>query len=402
MTHPIHTYSNKNLGMKIKQIILLSVVVLLAIACKQEGIPEKLEDKKKYLSEKKAEVRDIEKQIDAVTKEILALEPPKEKAAIPVKSQIVQAAEFTRYTEVEGQVMAEDMVSVSSDIGGRIMRLNAKEGQYVNKGDLIAVTDIETIETQVAEVQTSLSLAKTVYERQARLWSQDIGSEIQVLQAKNNMERLQKSVETLQSQIKKKNLYAPISGVIDAEYLSQGEIAGPGMPIVSILNTGNLKIVADLQESLLGSVKLGDKVEVYYPALDMTTTNKISMIGRSIDPSNRTFKIELNTSSLKGKLKPNLLSIVKVNDYKEKNAIAIPLDIIKEEVSGQKYVYRVVTKDNKKIAQKTRIELGESSIDKVIILSGINANDEIIIKGGAGLSENTLVDPIQETTDSNE
>jgi len=402
MTHPIHTYSNKNLGMKIKQIILLSVVVLLAIACKQEGIPEKLEDKKKYLSEKKAEVRDIEKQIDAVTKEILALEPPKEKAAIPVKSQIVQAAEFTRYTEVEGQVMAEDMVSVSSDIGGRIMRLNAKEGQYVNKGDLIAVTDIETIETQVAEVQTSLSLAKTVYERQARLWSQDIGSEIQVLQAKNNMERLQKSVETLQSQIKKKNLYAPISGVIDAEYLSQGEIAGPGMPIVSILNTGNLKIVADLQESLLGSVKLGDKVEVYYPALDITTINKISMIGRSIDPSNRTFKIELNTSSLKGKLKPNLLSIVKVNDYKEKNAIAIPLDIIKEEVSGQKYVYRVVTKDNKKIAQKTRIELGESSIDKVIILSGINANDEIIIKGGAGLSENTLVDPIQETTDSNE
>jgi len=388
--------------MKIKQIILLSVVVLLAIACKQEGIPEKLEDKKKYLSEKKAEVRDIEKQIDAVTKEILALEPPKEKAAIPVKSQIVQAAEFTRYTEVEGQVMAEDMVSVSSDIGGRIMRLNAKEGQYVNKGDLIAVTDIETIETQVAEVQTSLSLAKTVYERQARLWSQDIGSEIQVLQAKNNMERLQKSVETLQSQIKKKNLYAPISGVIDAEYLSQGEIAGPGMPIVSILNTGKLKIVADLQESLLGSVQLGDKVEVYYPALDMTTTNKISMIGRSIDPSNRTFKIELNTSSLKGKLKPNLLSIVKVNDYKEKNAIAIPLDIIKEEVSGQKYVYRVVTKDNKKIAQKTRIELGESSIDKVIILSGINANDEIIIKGGAGLSENTLVDPIQETTDSNE
>jgi len=402
MTHPIHTYSNKNLGMKIKQSILLSVVVLLAIACKQEGIPEKLEDKKKYLSEKKAEVRDIEKQIDAVTKEILALEPPKEKAAIPVKSQIVQAAEFTRYTEVEGQVMAEDMVSVSSDIGGRIMRLNAKEGQYVNKGDLIAVTDIETIETQVAEVQTSLSLAKTVYERQARLWSQDIGSEIQVLQAKNNMERLQKSVETLQSQIKKKNLYAPISGVIDAEYLSQGEIAGPGMPIVSILNTGKLKIVADLQESLLGSVKLGDKVEVYYPALDMTTTNKISMIGRSIDPSNRTFKIELYTSSLKGKLKPNLLSIVKVNDYKEKNAIAIPLDIIKEEVSGQKYVYRVVTKDNKKIAQKTRIELGESSIDKVIILSGINANDEIIIKGGAGLSENTLVDPIQETTDSNE
>ena len=402
MINQSNTSSKNNMYPKIIQALLLSLIVIVAISCKDEGIPEDLVDKKKFLATKKSELRELQKEIDEVTKQITELEPPLEKAPIPVKTQIIQAKEFKRYTEVEARVMAEDIVSVSSDMGGRIIRLNAKEGQYVNRGDLIAVTDTETIETQVSEIETSLSLAKTVYERQSRLWDQQIGSEIQLLQAKNNVERLEKSMETLQSQIKKKNLYAPISGVVDAEYLSQGEIASPGMPIVSILNTSKLKIVADLQESLLGSVKRGDKVDIYFPALDLNSTNTISLIGRSIDPANRTFKIEINTSSLKGKLKPNLLTLVKINDYSQKNVITIPLNIIKEEVSGQKYIYKVINKNGKKVAKKIPIEIGESSIDQVIVLSGIEPNDEIITTGGAGVSENIVVDTMQETTESNE
>jgi len=402
MINQSNTSSKNNMYPKIIQALLLSLIVIVAISCKDEGIPEDLVDKKKFLATKKSELRELQKEIDEVTKQITELEPPVEKAPIPVKTQIIQAKEFKRYTEVEARVMAEDIVSVSSDMGGRIIRLNAKEGQYVNRGDLIAVTDTETIETQVSEIETSLSLAKTVYERQSRLWDQQIGSEIQLLQAKNNVERLEKSMETLQSQIKKKNLYAPISGVVDAEYLSQGEIASPGMPIVSILNTSKLKIVADLQESLLGSVKRGDKVDIYFPALDLNSTNNISLIGRSIDPANRTFKIEINTSSLKGKLKPNLLTLVKINDYSQKNVITIPLNIIKEEVSGQKYIYKVINKNGKKVAKKIPIEIGESSIDQVIVLSGIEPNDEIITTGGAGVSENIVVDTMQETTESNE
>lgn len=387
---------------KFIQYILLSIFIIVGIGCTEDGIPEGLEEKKKYLAKKKKEVREIQTEIDLLKTQITELDPPKEKAPIPVKTMVLQTSEFKRYTEVEARVMAEDIVSVSSDMGGRIIKLNAKEGQYVNKGKLIAVTDTETIETQVAEIETSLSLANTVYERQQRLWDQEIGSEIQLLQAKNNVDRLKKSMETLQTQIKKKNLYAPISGVVDAEFLSQGEIASPGMPIISIINTNKLKIVADLQESLLGSVKVGDYVDVYFPALDINKKSKISLIGRSIDPANRTFKVEINTSSLNGKLKPNLLTLVNINDYSEKNAISIPLEIIKEEVGGQKYIYKIIDDNGKKIAKKAPVVIGESSVDQVIILSGIEPNDEIIITGGGGLSENSLVETLQETIESNE
>ena len=388
--------------MKNIQLFVLLIVLVSITACKQDGAPDDVESKRKLLTEKKATLRDLQKEIDLLNEEINELDPPKEKAPVAVKTMIVKPTDFKRYIEVEGNVMAEDVANVSSDMGGRIISLNVKEGQYVNKGALIAVTDSETMDQQIREIETSLSLARTVYERQSRLWDQNIGSEIQLLQAKNRVESLEQSMNTLKTQIKKKNMYAPISGVVDREFLKQGEIAAPGMPVVSILNTSNLKVVADLQESLLGSVKVGEKVDVYFPALGDTITQRISMIGRTIDPANRTFKIEINTNSLKGKLKPNLLSIVKINDYSKKESIVIPLEIIKEEVSGQKYVFKVSDKDNKKYAKKAPVVLGESSINNVIIESGIKSNDELITKGIQSLTENALITPSQETPTDNE
>ena len=140
-----------------------------------------------------------------------------------------------------------------------------------------------TLENQIAEINTNLSLAQTVFERQERLWNQNIGSEIQYLQAKSNKEGLEKSLATLKSQISKKNIYAPLSGIIDKEFMKQGETASPGMPIVQILNTNKVKIVADVQENFLPSINKGDAVQVYFPAINKTVDKKISMIGRTID-----------------------------------------------------------------------------------------------------------------------
>jgi len=282
---------------------ILGIVLLTIISCKPSSdsdiVPDDLDGKRAYIIEKKKELKALQAKIDEVTKEVERLDPPKEKPALQVATLALEAKEFKRFIEVQAQIVADDVVNASSEIGGRITSLLVKEGSRVSKGSLIAITDMSTLETQIAEINTALSLAKTVFERQQRLWDQNIGSELQFLEAKTNKERLERSLETLNSQISKKNVYAPISGVVDMEFLSQGETAGPGMPIVQILNTSKIKIVADLQESMLGTVRKGDMVEVFFPALDKTTKNRISMIGRTIDPANRTFKIEINTASMK-------------------------------------------------------------------------------------------------------
>ena len=371
--------------------ILLASLAACSPKTDNSTIPEDLEGKKQFLSAKKKELKELKTQIDKVSKQIAKLDPPKEKPAKPVATQILKSKEFKRFVEVPANIVAEDIVNASSDMGGRLLGVNVKEGQYVKKGQLIATTDMSNLENQIAELKTSLSLATTVFERQKRLWDQNIGSELQFLEAETNKERLEKSLQTIQTQANKKNVYAPISGIVDKKYLSQGEIASPGMPIVQILNTGKIKVVADLQESMLQSIKMGDMVDVYYPALDKTIKSKITLVGRSIDPSNRTFKVEIATNSMGGQLKPNLMAEVRFNDLTQSNAVVIPVETIQEDVKGNKFVFKAKASGNKKIAEKTYIEVGESSEDGAIILIGLEEGDELITTGALNLTHN---DPI--------
>ena len=139
-------------------------------------------------------------------------------------------------------MQSDDYVNATSEVAGRILNLNVQEGQFVSKGQIIAKLDLEQVNKQIAELETSLDLANDVYDRQKRLWDQNIGSEMQYLQAKNNKERLEKSLETIKFQLTKGSVYAPISGTVEKVIVKSGEVTAPGAPIIQILNTNQVKV----------------------------------------------------------------------------------------------------------------------------------------------------------------
>jgi RND family efflux transporter MFP subunit len=375
-----------------KKTVYISIIALSIIGC-QSGAEygDDIVGKRTALADKKAMLKTLESEIKTLESEILVLDPPKQKNPILVNGETLENQTFERYISIQGIVESDDLVNVSAEMGGRIKTLRAEEGDYVRKGQTIATLDMETLEKQIEEVKTSLSLATTVYERQKRLWEQNIGSEIQYLQAKNNKDRLDKSLETLDSQVAKRNIYAPISGYVDRKFLSAGEMAAPGVPIVNILDASKVKITADIPESYLGKIKSNDVVDIHFPALNKSIQKKISQISRTIDPANRTFQIEIHTSNKDNTLKPNLLAEVRFMDYKKENSIVAPVDYILEEVNGNKFVYIALTKDNKMIARKTYVQLGESYNGLVIIVEGLAAGDILVTDGSRNVAEN---DPI--------
>lgn len=372
-----------------KNILALALLIGFA-SCSTNG-GDDLESKKALLSEKKAELQALEQEINLLSKEINDLEPVRKKPATPVEVLEINPKDFTRFVEVQGRVEADDFVNVSSEIGGRITSLLVEEGDYVRKGQLLATTDLETVEKQIAEIETQLELANTVYERQKRLWDQNIGSEIQYLEAKTRMEGLEKSLETLESQISKKNIYAPIGGYVDREFLQEGETASPGMPIIQILNTAEIKVTADIQENFLSAIEKGDSVTVRFPALNMSIDETVTQLGRTIDLNNRTFEIQIKTSSRSGQLKPNLLAVIRFKDFQAEDIISVPLDAIHEEVNGNKFVYIVNEESGRFTAKKSYVELGESNVNEVIIASGVRNGDRLITKGSKGISQGELV-----------
>jgi len=372
-----------------KNILALALLIGFA-SCSTNG-GDDLESKKALLSEKKAELQALEQEINLLSKEIKDLEPVRKKPATPVEVLEINPKDFTRFVEVQGRVEADDFVNVSSEIGGRITSLLVEEGDYVRKGQLLATTDLETVEKQIAEIETQLELANSVYERQKRLWDQNIGSEIQYLEAKTRMEGLEKSLETLESQISKKNIYAPIGGYVDREFLQEGETASPGMPIIQILNTAEIKVTADIQENFLSAIEKGDSVTVRFPALNLSIDETVTQLGRTIDLNNRTFEIQIKTSSRSGQLKPNLLAVIRFKDFQAEDIISVPLDAIHEEVNGNKFVYIVNEESGRFTAKKSYVELGESNVNEVIIASGVRNGDRLITKGSKGISQGELV-----------
>ncbi|MEM9821987.1 MAG: efflux RND transporter periplasmic adaptor subunit [Bacteroidota bacterium] len=370
---------------------LLFLFILLIAACAQDQ--SSLAVKQQLMKEKKTALRTLKTEIEDLQKEIDALDTTKvEKAKRLVTIEEVTRKDFTRFVEIQAAVESSDAVFGSSEMGGRIIQLNAKEGQYVKRGQLLAKLDMESVDKQIAELEKSLELADEVHERQSRLWKQNIGSELQYLTAKNNKERLEKSLETVRFQLTKANVYAPISGVVDKVLAENGEVAMPGGPIVEILNTRQVKVVADIPEKYLGVIKKGASVTVKFPAIDQEQKARISLIGRTIDPTNRTFEAEVNLGNPQGILKPNLLSLMVIKDFEEKDVVAVPLDLVQQEVSGKDYLFIKSDGSEGAIAKKVYVETGESYEGEIIITSGLQGGEKLITDGARGLAENELIE----------
>jgi len=361
---------------------------------------------KSLLAKKKASISQLQVEIDSIIKRMETLDPamnnkkPQRVTILPVKDTI-----FRQHITVQGLLEADEIVAVNAETSGRLMKLNIEEGDYVKKGDLVGVLDMEQLTKQRAEIEKSYELAQDVYERQKRLWDQNIGSEIQYLQAKNEKERLEKSLETLAFQQSQGKIYAPVSGVVDAIEIREGEIVSPGAPIAVILDVRQLIATADVPENYLGSAHLGDEVTVRFPSLDVETRGRISLIGSKIDKANRTFRIEVRVARVAKNLKPNMLTEITLNTSTVKDVITIPINIVQQEINGKKYLMVVDETDDILVAKKVYITTGETNDKETIVTQGLSPGDEVILIGGRTVSEGTPLEIIDESVlilDSNQ
>lgn len=375
------------------KIIFLFPIALFLAACggSEPQTPGDLAGKRALLKEKQTALQTLKDEIALLEQEIGALDPSSAETRTLVTTLPLSRKQFNHFVEIQGTVQSDQLVTVSSETGGRLLEVKVIEGQSVSKGQLIARVDLEQLKKQIAEVETSLDLAKELFERQQRLWDQKIGSEIQLLQAKNNVDRLDKSLETLNYQLGKSSIYAPISGVVERVILKAGEMAGPGSPIVQILNTSQVKVVADVPESYLRSVSKGELVTVRFPSLSEEKQARVSLIGSVINASNRTFPVEVDLPNGNALLKPNLLAIMLINDYSEKDAVVVPITLVQQEIGGKDYVF--VKKDTPEgtIAQKVYVKTGKSYQGEIIVTEGLKGDEVLIDQGARGISDQDLI-----------
>jgi len=312
--------------------------------------------------------------------------------AVPVSILKVAPENFAGYLEVQGRVDFDQNATVSARAAGTLTSVRVQRGDRVSKGQVLATVDASILDANIAELRTRLDLAKIVYEKQAGLWKQQIGTEIQYLQAKNTYEGLQRNLATINQQRALYNVVAPYSGVVDNVLPKLGETVAPGAPVVQLNSGQGGKVLADVSEAYAGSIKAGDKALVSLPDLgNEQIESTVRTVSRTISATSRTFTVELRLpAGQASKLRPNMVASVRIQNYGSNNTTVLPVDLIQHDEENA-YVLVVNRDGGKTVAAKRIIKTGQTYNGKQEITSGLKPGDEVISAGYQNLNEGQLL-----------
>jgi len=361
----------------INRIITMAVIIAIVAACKPK---DGADSKKAKLEQLKKDLQTTQQQIASLEKE-LKVSPEVSKVKSTVSVVATKDTVFKHYIQVQGRVESDQNLWLMPKIpGAAITSLNVKRGDRVSKGQVLSVQESGAMSNSIDEIKNSLDLAKITYQKQKNLWDQKIGTEMQYLSAKNGKEALEKKLATMKEQLSLYTLRAPISGTVDDLTLKLGEIPLPGTGGIRLVDYTKAKVVADISENYASKIKAGDQVLLRYPDINRDVTTKVRTVSRVINSSARTFSIEAEPGNVTNDLHPNMIAIVKINDYTNPKARLIPINVVQNDEKGQ-FVYIIEKEGNQTIAKKKIVRVGLTYDGLTEILSGIGDNDQIISSG---------------------
>jgi membrane fusion protein, multidrug efflux system len=379
-----------------KKVLLIITVVSIFTACSNNG-NQVDGDLALLMAERdaaKAKKDSISEVIVGLETKIAALDTTQKLSLVTLAE--FQPKKFEHFVKVHGVVKTDDMAMINAESQGKIESISINEGQKVTKGQVLATVNGDVIRRSIAELENRLELAQTIFERQEKLWKQNIGSEIQYLQAKNERDALQKSLQTTQEQLSMTVIKAPFTGVIDEIFPKEGEYTSPGAPFFRLINLDNVYIKADVSETYISSIGVGDSVDVIMPNSEVAVIRtSISRVGNFINPDNRTFKIRLDVPNKNYLLKPNMLAEINIRDYNNDSTLVIPENLILQGAQSKLYVFTAEMQGDG-IARVTKkvLKTGLTYNNEVEILSGLAPGAKIVDKGARGIQEGELVEVI--------
>lgn len=377
-----------------KQILMITAIVLLnACGSSKKEEAAGLTDKKVELEGLKKQKAELDQKIISLEQEIVKLDPN----AVEEKTKLVSVTEvklqdFEHYIDLQGKIATENIYFVSPrGQGGQVKAIYVKQGDKVRKGQLLMKLDDAVVRQNIAQLETQLNFAKNLYQRQQNLWNEGIGTEVQFLTAKNNVDNVEKQIAVVKEQLNLSNVYAEVSGVAETVSIRVGEFfTGSPQAGITIVNPSTLKATVDVPENYVSKIRKGMAVVVEVPDAGKKFNTQINLISETINNISRSFVAESKVPA-DPQLKPNQVAVVKILDHQSKNAVVVPVETVQTDDKG-KYVYVLTEEKGKKVARKRPVVIGEFYSDLIEVRNGIAAGDRVITKGFQGLYEGQLLE----------
>jgi membrane fusion protein (multidrug efflux system) len=378
----------------------ISILVLLIISCNSSGSSNitsliengDIEELKKRKKEYVDTMNTMQVELNEINDGIAFLDE-NEKLTL-VSSYEIKEKVFNSYIEAQANLKTRKNILILPEFQGTLEQIYVNEGQNVKKGTLLAEINDSGLKEQLEQLTIQANFAKENFERTERLWNNNIGSEIQFLKSKTDFESSQKMVEQMKDRLAKTKVYAPFDGEVDEIISNQGSNLIPGVSqILRLVNLDKIYAEASVSEKYISFIEEGTEVIVQVPLLGKDIKSKIIQTGNFINPNNRTFRVEVPVENIDNKIKQNLDAKIKINIYSKKDAVIIPLKIVREDASGKNFVY-VMNQDVKQgvyITDKTFISLGNKNNTDIEVTEGLKIGDMLVLEGASIVEDSQRV-----------
>lgn len=343
-----------------------------------EGNLEELQERRSSLIIQKGQINN---ELKEITQGVSILDTAK--SFVLVNTVTTKTETINHFSKFQGIIKTDQNMILYPEFSGRVAKIFVEEGDVVKKGQALAKIDDGGLYNELKLVESQAKLAKTIYERQSKLWNDKIGSEIQYLEAKTNYEIQNNRLKSITESLAKTTITAPFSGTIDEIFIEEGNLVSPPMMpdqgnAFRIINLNELYVESVIPESFIGKIKKGAEVQVEIPVLNKSFNSTIKHSVSSINELSRTFKIEVSVPKNDLDLIPNLNVEVNVLDYTNSQAILVPESIVSEDSDNNKFLFTVL--NNK--AKKTIVETGYTQNGMIEITIGLDVNEIVINEGG--------------------
>ena len=378
----------------------ISILTLIIISCNSSGSSNitsliengDLEELKKRKKEYVDTMNTMQVELNEINDGIAFLDE-NEKLTL-VSNYEIKEKVFNSYMEAQANLKTRKNVLILPEFQGTLEKIFVYEGQYVKKGKLLAEINDSGLKEQLDQLTIQANFAKENFERTERLWNNNIGSEIQFLKSKTDFESSQKMVEQMKDRLAKTKIYAPFDGEVDEIISNQGSNLIPGVSqILRLVNLDKIYAEASVSEKYISFIEEGTEAIVQIPLLGKEIKSQIIQTGNFINPSNRTFRVEVPVENIDKKIKQNLDAKIKINIYSKDEAVVIPLRIVREDASGKNFVYAMNqdVKEGVYITSKTFISLGNKNNTDVEVTEGLKIGDMLVLEGASIVEDSQRV-----------
>lgn len=308
---------------------------------------------------------------------------------IKVVAQEIKALPLDGSASFSGTVEEESGSAISFSAMGTVQRVYVEAGQTVGKGTLIAEIDPATARNAYDATLAARQQAEDAYSRMKQL--HDAGSlpEIQWIEVQSKLRQAISSEQIAKKTLSDCKLYAPFAGFVSEKPVEAGQNVIPGMTVAKIVRIDRVKIKISVPEDEIASISKGQQVVVVVEALGgRQYTGRVTEKGVVANPLSRSYDVKVSIDNPRHELLPGMVCLASfAEEGSSATAVMLPARIVQIDIDNRPFVWTAL----KGKAHKAFVTTGESVGDNIIITSGLNDGDKVIVSGQQKVSEGTEI-----------